>query len=161
MAMIMKGLSKRARKGVACALARKNPEPRAGPRKPRWWRRLLVAVCCFLAAGMLTYALFEYCLPGKVPSALVGKWVVQGGEQAGVTLEFGRHGAFQARVTVDDRVGGFDGRAEVEDDQLRTFSVNPDTGKEEAKTHVIKKLTETELILQDPRGASSTLVRLE
>jgi uncharacterized protein (TIGR03066 family) len=118
-------------------------------------------VCCFLAAGLVTYLLFEYCLPGKVPSALVGKWVVQGGEQACVTLEFRRHGAFQARVTVDGRVGGFDGRAEVDGEQLRIFSVNPDTGKEEAKTHVIKRLTETELILQDPRGVSSTLVRAD
>jgi uncharacterized protein (TIGR03066 family) len=154
-------LSKRARKRMARVLSRDTPGTPARQRKSPFWRRLLAVVCSFVAAAVLTYAFFEYWLPGKVPSALVGKWAVQGGEQAGVTLEFRRHGAFQARVNVGGKMGGVDGRAEVEGDNLRIFSVNPQTGIEEAKTHLIKKLTETELILQDPTGISSTMVRLD
>jgi uncharacterized protein (TIGR03066 family) len=161
MSITRKGLSKRACKRIACALSSRTPQAPARRPKSRFWRKLLVLITCFAAAGMVTFVLFEYVVPGNVPSALVGKWVVQGGEQDGVTLEFQRHGAFQARVNVADRVGGFDGRAEVEGENLHIFSVNPQTGIEEAKTHIIKKLTETEVVLQDPRGISSTLVRRE
>ena len=161
MSITWKGLSNRARKRIASARSSNALEVSAHPPKSQFWRKLLMLIACFVAAGMVTFVLFEYALPGKVPSALVGKWAVQGGEQAGVTLEFRRHGAFQARVNVGGKMGGVDGRAEVDGDNLRIFSVNPQTGIEEAKTHIIKKLTETELILQDPTGVSSTMVRLD
>jgi uncharacterized protein (TIGR03066 family) len=161
MSMIRKGLSKRARMRRVSALSREPAATAVRPRKSRWWRRLLMVVCCFLGAGLLTFLLFEYLIPGKVPSALVGKWLVQGGEQAGVTLEFGRHGAFQATASVGGQVGGFKGRVEVDGEKLHIFSVNPQTGEEEAKTHVIEKLTDTELILRDQRGVSSMLTRVE
>jgi uncharacterized protein (TIGR03066 family) len=154
-------LSKKARKRMARGPSTEEPSKSTGQRKSRYWFRFLIIVSCFVAAAVLTYAFFEYCLPGKVPNALVGKWGVQGGGQAEVTLEFRRHGAFQARVNAGGKMGGVDGRAEVEGDNLRIFSVNPQTGIEEAKTHIIKKLTETELILQDPTGVSSTMVRLD
>jgi uncharacterized protein (TIGR03066 family) len=161
MSITWKGLSNRARKRIASARSSNALEVSAHPPKSQFWRKLLMLIACFVAAGMVTFVLFEYALPGKVPSALVGKWAVQGGEQAGVTLEFRRHGAFQARAKVGGQVGGFDGRAEVEGEKLRIFSVNPQTGAEEAKTHVIEKLTETELTLQDPRGVRSTLIRVD
>ena len=154
-------LSKKARKRMARALSTEEPSKSAGQRKSRFWFRVSIIVCCFVAAAVLTYTFFEYCLPGKVPSALVGKWAVRGGEQAGVTLEFRRHGAFQARANVGGKMGGVDGRAEVEGENFRIFSVNPQTGIEEAKTHLIKSLTETETILEDPSGVSSTMVRLD
>ena len=161
MSTIRKGLSKRARRRLASALSNQTAATPVRPRWSRWWRRLLILVCCFLGAGLLTYLVFEYCIPGKVPSALVGKWAVQGGEQAGVRLEFHRHGAFQASVQVGAQAGGVKGRAEADGATLHIFSVNPQTGEEEEKTHVIEKLTDTELILQDPRGVSSTLKRVD
>jgi hypothetical protein len=114
-----------------------------------------------MAAGMVSFVLFEYGLPGKVPDALVGKWLVRGGAQDGVTLEFRHNGAFRALVSRNGQMGVVEGRVEADENALHIFSVNPHTRREELKMHIIKKLTYEEMVLEDPAGICSTLVRME
>jgi uncharacterized protein (TIGR03066 family) len=131
-------------------------------RKPaRRWRWWLLVAGCFILAGVATYVIAENYLVTRIPEALVGKWRVVGGEQDGVTLEFHRNGSFQARVSRGGKEGAVYARVEVDDKQLHIISADPQTGREEAKTHIIRTLTETEMLLEDPRGVTSRMVRLE
>jgi hypothetical protein len=144
-------------------LQRAKATPSAPPRRQRparRWLAALVLVGCFLGAGFATFALFEFALT-RVPSALVGKWIVRGGMQDGVTLEFRHNGAFRALVNRGGQVADVEGRAEADEKFVHLFSVNPLTGKEEAKTHLLNMLTDKELVLEDPTGVRSTLIRVE
>jgi uncharacterized protein (TIGR03066 family) len=134
------------------------PAPAKPVRRWRWWLGIAV---CFALAGVATYVVAENYLVTRIPEALVGKWRVVGGEQDGVTLEFHRNGAFQATLHRDGQAGVVHARVEVDDKKLHIISEDPKSGKTDTKTHIIRELTENEMVLEDPRGVTSRLRRLE
>jgi hypothetical protein len=144
--------------------AKPSTSPQVQEKKsPRWLRWGFAAACLFVAA-IATYGLIDYVLFPRIPSELVGKWRVQGGPQDGVTLQFQRNGDFEARLEFGGKEGGVHGRAELDnadDKKLRIVSTDSRTKRKITKIHIIRSLTENELLLEDPTGTVSKLVRLE
>jgi hypothetical protein len=109
-------------------------------------------------------ALIENVLWPRIPAALVGTWRAADGPQAGVALEFRRNGDFTARVTLGGQGGEVHARAEIDRADpkvLRIISTHPQTGQTTIRTHIIRSLTEKELLLEDPTGMVSRLARVE
>ncbi len=132
--------------------------------RPRHWLMWALAAVFLVGGAVVTYGLVDYVFWPHIPVALAGTWRVQGGSQQGVTLQFDRDGAFQARMALGGKEGTVHGRAEVDssdDKVLRIISTNPQTGQTMTRIHIIRSLTDNELRLEDPTGRVSTLVRLE
>jgi uncharacterized protein (TIGR03066 family) len=116
-----------------------------------------LAVCVLLAAGG-TWAVMEFVVWNKLPPELVGKWVVQGGEQDGATFDFYRNGTMVGRINNRGMEGVIDARVAVEGESLFITTQNPRTKGDETKTHTIKTLNGQQLVLQDQQG---TVFRME
>ncbi len=121
---------------------------------------VLLGVCLLGAAGG-TWAFFEFFVFSKVPSELVGKWVVQGGEQDGATFDFYRNGGMVGRINMAGKEGIVNARVAVEGDNLLITTQNPRTGREETKTQRIKTLTANELVLEDERRQVFRMTRAD
>jgi hypothetical protein len=109
-----------------------------------------------------TYALVDFVFWPRIPAELVGTWRVVEGPQQGVILKFDRNGAFEARIAVGDEgaiVRALAELDETDDKVLRISSTNPHTGRTTTKKHIIRSLTENSLLLEDPTGSVSSLVR--
>jgi hypothetical protein len=124
--------------------------------------RIVFLASLFAAALVIAFLAYRWLRPG-LPEGVVGQWRVQGGAQTGALLEFRRDGSFQALMDWpgEREKGVVEARVEIEGETIRFLSVNPVTRREEAKTQTIKQLTETEMILEDQRGARSKLIRVE
>jgi len=161
------------RKAKAKKLQMENPSssivespnsPNGQERNFRRWLVWFIVLVFLIGGGLSTYFLVDYVLWPRIPIALVGQWRGQGGSQNGVTLEFSSNGAFQARAMVEGKEGVVYARAQMDEadtKKLNIISMNPDTGKEEKKTHIIHSLTKTELVMEDPTGEVSKFVRLD
>lgn len=124
---------------------------------PRW---LLLGFCLLLAAGG-TWALMEFVVLGKVPPDLIGKWVVEGGEQDGATFDFYRDGTMVGRL---NKRGNFDlvkARVAVEGDTLLITTQHPVTKSELVKKQTITSLNAIELTLRDDRGKILRMTRAD
>ena len=104
-----------------------------------------------MAAGG-TWAILEFVIWNKLPAELVGKWVVQGGEQDGATFDFYRSGAMVGRINLRGKEGIVNAGVRVEGKTLFSSTTNPHSGKEETRQQTIVKLDDTSLILRDDRG---------
>jgi hypothetical protein len=165
MSTARKERSRRRRGGKATAAPRTTGNPPPVPeRRPRRWLAWLLAPFILVGAGILTCALIDNVLWPRIPAALVGTWRAQEGPQAGVTLKFQRNGAFEARMAMGETGAVVHAVAETDsgdDKVLRIVSTDPQTGQKTTKMHLIKSLTDRELVLQDPTGMVSRLVRVE
>jgi hypothetical protein len=138
----------------------KHGQALAAPTKGR--RRIwFFAAVLGLLSAYGTYYLVEFVFWPRVPAHLVGAWRVVGGPQDGVVLEFLPNGLFQATISNGKEGAAVRARARVEGKLIHIASTNPGTGAAETKTHIIHRLTETELALEDPVGVVSRLVRVE
>ncbi|HMF18152.1 MAG TPA: hypothetical protein VKE98_13150 [Gemmataceae bacterium] len=138
--------------------------PQVQGKKPRRWLRWLLTAACVFITAVLTYGLVDYVLWPRIPTALVGTWRVQGGPQDGVTLQFQRNGDFQARLKRGEEGAIVHARAEVDgtdEKKLRIVSTDARTKKKITKIHIIRSLTDNELLLEDPTGTVSKLIRQE
>jgi uncharacterized protein (TIGR03066 family) len=135
------------------------PAPRQDQGRGPWWRWPVIAVCLLAGAGA-GYFIFDQYVWGRLPSELVGTWGVQGGEQDGATLEFHSDGAFRARINNHGREDIILSRVTAEGDVLRFTSTHRTTGQVSVQTQTIKKLTATELVLEDGQGQLFRCVRL-
>ncbi len=125
------------------------PRPQPTPSSP--WRWPTLVLCLVLTAGA-TWAVVEFVGWSRIPHALAGKWVVQGGEQDGATFDFHRNGTMIGRINVRGKEAIIDARVRVEGDSLLITTRNPTTQRDEVRSLKIEKLTPTQLILEDPRG---------
>jgi uncharacterized protein (TIGR03066 family) len=121
-------------------------------------RRRVLLVLCFVGAALGSWALFERLMPNKLPAELLGKWVVQGGEQDGATFDFYRNGTMVGRVNVQGREGIINASVRVEDNVLFATTVNPHTKAEDS---TILRLDAAELVLEDDRGQRLRMQRAE
>jgi hypothetical protein len=122
---------------------------------PRW---IVLGLCLLLAAGG-TWAFFEFVIWNKVPSELVGKWVVMEGPDEGGTIDFYRKGTMVAKVNQ----GGFEGiiyaAIRVEDKKIHVTTRHQKTGEEGTRVQTIRTLEANRLVLEDERGTSIMLQR--
>src|SRR5262249_46711712 len=95
----------------------------------------------------------------RVPNHLIGKWVIEGGEQDGATLDFFRDGTMLGRLNVQGREALVKARVLVEGNKLFITTQNPNTRADETRVQIIRTLTREALVLEDERGKSFTLKR--
>ena len=112
-------------------------------------------------AAAATWAVAEFVVFNRLPTNLVGKWVVDGGEQEGATFDFFRNGTMEGRINVRGVEHRIDARVRVEGDKLLSTTRNPNTGRDEVRVQEIKVLTNTRLVLQDSRGQTLHMTRAE
>jgi uncharacterized protein (TIGR03066 family) len=145
--------------------ATKKPQAKqAAPRPPQTARgsmRLIALVGVFLLAGGAAWAFAELVVWNRLPADLVGKWVVEGGEQDGATFDFHRNGTMVGRINLNGREGIVQARVEVDGNKLYTTTTNPNSGRDETRTQTIKTLTNRSLVLVDKRGQELTMSRAE
>jgi uncharacterized protein (TIGR03066 family) len=108
----------------------------------------MVAVLTFLG----TWTFFEWVVWARVPSELVGKWVVTEGPQEGATFDFHRNGTMVGRVNAGGREAIINAQVRVEDKKIYSTTKNPQTGQEDTRVLVIRTLTARELVVEDEQG---------
>jgi len=153
----MKRLQRRKEKKDNAA-PKEPPPPPAAPRSR--WRWPVLILCLLLAAGG-TWAVFEYVIWTNIPGALIGKWVVEGGEQDGANFDFFRDGTMVGRINLRGSEGIIKARVRVEGDKLLLITQNSQTGQAVLRTQRIRTLTRTELVLEDGKGQVTRMVRAD
>jgi uncharacterized protein (TIGR03066 family) len=158
--------SKPARTPSRTSSRRKDPSglsgrPQARPASARtasrrkWVLLALVVVLAF--AG--TWALLELVVWARVPSDLVGKWVVTDGPDVGGTVDFYRNGTMVAKVNNGGYEGIIEARIRVEGNTIHVTTRHRQTGEEGTRVQTIKALDANRLVLEDERGMSVSLER--
>jgi hypothetical protein len=124
---------------------------------PRW---LVLGVCLLVACGG-TWVFFEFVLWNKIPSALVGKWVVVEGPQEGATFDFFRSGTLIGKVNLGGKEGVINARIRLEEKKLFSTTTHPITGKDDTHVQIIRTLTPKDLVLEDEQGQLLKMERAE
>jgi hypothetical protein len=119
----------------------------------------LVLVLTLGAAG--SFYVFDRFLLAKIPTALVGKWGVDGGVQDGATLELNRNGTYRATVNLHGSEGIVTGRLEASAKSLTFISVHSTTGEEKSLRKTVVQIGKEEMTLREPSGEIMKLVRLD
>ena len=99
-----------------------------------------------VAAGG-TWAFLELVVWNKIPSELVGKWVVIDGPQEGATFDFYRSGQMIGQVNQGGQLGIVNATIRVEGDTIKSTTKNPRTGGELTVLQHIRTLTPKELVV--------------
>lgn len=125
--------------------SRPTPIPPAGTGKTRW---IILGLCLFATAGA-TWAVMEFVVWNKLPSELLGKWVVQNGEQEGATFDFFRNGTMIAQINNRGNMEIVKAEIMVEGDTLFMTTFHPMTKEPMTKKHTITTITANRLVLRD------------
>jgi uncharacterized protein (TIGR03066 family) len=131
------------------------PVPARAPSRRGWLLLVLVGI---LALGG-TWAFFELVVWSRVPSELVGKWVVMEGPDEGGTVDFYRHGTMVAKVNHHGREGIIEARIRVDGKKIHVTTRNQQTGEEGTRVQTILSLDGDRLVLEDERGMSVKMRR--
>jgi uncharacterized protein (TIGR03066 family) len=134
---------------------------RSAQASPRRWPRWLLLAGVFLVVAAVSAGVLEYVVRSTLPSALVGKWIVETGGQKGATFDFGRDGTMVCRINVEGRVDVVEGHVRVEGHKMHTTARNHYTGRDDTGIQTIRSLTERELVVEDDRGEVVRMVRVE
>jgi hypothetical protein len=122
--------------------------------------RWLCAPAFVVVVALAAYALFHFVILSHVPYAMLGKWLVVGGEMDGATVEFQRDGSMTGIVNMKGKEGKILAKVEVENDLLRITSVNPYTKQPETDVHTIRMLHDDQLVIEDRKGTVLKMERL-
>jgi len=123
----------------------------------RW---AIPALCLLLAAGG-TVAVLELVVWNRLPSELVGMWVVEGGSQDGATFDFSRsgnpfdfsrNGNLEAHLDNKGMERILKAGVAVKDRTLFVTTQNPHTLQDETRSCLIRELTARTLILEFEKG---------
>ena len=140
-----------------------SPEPNsasssATPGSVRAWPRRMLTAAAFILMVAATFALFHFVILTRVPHAMLGKWLVVGGEMDGATLEFSRDGSMLGIVNMQGKEGKIKAQVEVEGERLSITSANPFTKQAVTDTQTIRALTDDQFVIEDRKG---TVLRME
>jgi len=133
---------------------RKNKHEKPTPQTPPgiFRRSYLIMAVGMLAAGVGTWALFEYVIWNPIPSELLGKWIVTEGPDEGGTIDFYRGGTMVAHVNLNGKLGIIEAKVRVEDGKIIATLRNELTGEMGTRVQTIKQLDRWRLVLEDERG---------
>lgn len=134
----------------------------ADPTPARMSRRrwALLGLCLVLACGG-TWAFAEFVVWNRIPSELVGKWVVTHGDQEGATFDFYRGGQMVGRVNQGGQLGIVSATIRVEGKTILATTRHPQTGEELTVAQKIRTLTATTLVVEDDKGRILNMVRAD
>jgi hypothetical protein len=139
---------------------RKGPTPQ--PPGLRLLRRSLLVVAGFVLIGGAAWAALELIVWNRLPSELVGKWVVVEGQMEGATFQFYRDGSMVATAMLGRQQRTLKGRVEIgKQNTLKILYVTArdnETGEDYTVAKVIRVLNARQLVLEDEQGK---LLRLE
>ena len=138
-----------------------SPQGSAGNRGRRRWLVIAVALAVMGLGLATTWAALELVIWNKLPAALIGKWVVVGGEQDGATFDFYRSGAMVARINLRGNEGIINAHVAVEGETLSITTRNPRNQEVATKKQTIRKLDGKELVFEDERGQRIRLERAD
>jgi hypothetical protein len=124
-------------------------------------RRWAVLAACLLFAATATWVVLEFVVWNKIPALLVGKWVVEGGEQDGATFDFFRNGSMVGHINLQGRIGIVKAQVRVEGETLFSTTRSPHRGTDDTREQKIVRLTKSELVLQDERGQVLRMFRAD
>lgn len=96
-----------------------------------------------------------------VPPELVGKWVVVDGPQEGAVFDFFRNGTMVGKVNERGLTGIVNATVFLVGKKLYATTKHPQTGQEGTRVQLIRKLTATELVVEDERGQRLKMERAE
>jgi hypothetical protein len=131
-------------------------------RLPRW---AILALCVVLAFGGSwavfegTWAVLEFFVWAKLPPELVGKWVVEGGEQDGATFDFSRNGTLEAHLNNRGQEHILKAKVAVEDKKLLITTQNPHTKLDETRACIMRELTQNRLVVEFEKGEVFKMAR--
>jgi uncharacterized protein (TIGR03066 family) len=152
-------LEARARFGKLAPSANGQHSPRtAGTRR---WLHWAIASLLVLGAGAGTFAVLHFAVLTRLPSTMLGKWLVVGGEMDGATLEFQRDGAMVGKVNMAGKEGKIQAKVEVDGETLRITSINPSTNRPETDVQTIHTLTAERFVIEDRKGTVLNMERLK
>jgi hypothetical protein len=120
----------------------------------------LLGFCLLFATGS-TWGVMEFVVGNKLPGELVGKWVVQEGDQEGATFDFFRNGTMVGRVNVQGKLAYVNAAIRVEEKKMYSTTQNPNTGKQDTRVQSIRTLSATQMVLEDEQGRLLKLERAE
>jgi uncharacterized protein (TIGR03066 family) len=132
----------------------------SGKRRFGWPKWLAILAVIGVIAGV-SFAAFDFIIPGRLPPELVGKWRVEGGPLQGMTIEFKRDGSMNSRAFVDGKQWQMSGTAEVDGKTLRTTAENPFTHKMDTGSQTIISLTESEFVTEDKTRTRITMRKVQ
>jgi uncharacterized protein (TIGR03066 family) len=117
-----------------------------------WLPRWAVIALCLVLAGGCTLAFCEYFVFSKIPTELVGKWVVIEGPDQGGTVDFYRTGTMVAKVNQGGREGIIDATIRVEENKIYVTTRHQQTGQEGTRVLTIDTINERQLVVVDEHG---------
>jgi len=123
------------------------------------WKSRVLPVTGVVVCAVATWLVFEFVVWNKLPSDLVGKWVVEGGLQDGATFDFYRNGTMRGRVNAGGMEALVKATVRVEGAILYSTTVNPRTKMAETREQTIETLTNDTLVLKDEQGSRLRLAR--
>ncbi len=115
---------------------------------------------CIVVVAVATFALFHFVILTRVPHAMLGKWLVVGGDMDGATLEFHRDGSMIGIVNMKGKEGKIKAQVEVDGETISVTSTNPITNRPETDVQTIRALTDDQFVLQDRKGTVLRMQRL-
>jgi uncharacterized protein (TIGR03066 family) len=135
--------------------------PGAAPGRMSWKRQVFLGLCLVLACGG-TWAFAEFVVWNRIPSELVGKWVVTTpGEQEGATFDFYRGGQMVGRVNQGGRLAIVNAAIRVEGNTILSTTRHPQTGVELTVAQKIRTLSPSTLIVEDEKGNVLSMARAD
>ncbi|SRR5260370_39561195 len=120
---------------------------------------LLFLLVCLLVSFAGSYLVFKF-LVGSIPSELVGTWQVTDGPLKGGTLEFRSNGTAVAILERGGKKEMDDFEVKVEEKKIIMTTRDKITGKEDAVTQTILKLTQNELVIRDEGRQMYKMIRV-
>jgi uncharacterized protein (TIGR03066 family) len=115
---------------------------------------LALVVCSLLSAVTLGQD------PTKTTGMIVGTWKPTKGKlPAGTTVEFTKDGKMRINLKLCGKTVSAEGNYRVDGNRITTTDKGL-RGKQETKTARIKKLTNTELIIEDAKGQTMEFKRV-
>lgn len=122
------------------------------PARPVSRRKWLLLTLVALLAGVGAWAVFERVVWARVPSELVGKWVVTEGLQEGATFDFYGNGTLVGKVNAGGKEAIVNARVRVEEKKIYSTTRNPNTDQDDTTVLIIRTLTARELVVEDKQG---------
>jgi uncharacterized protein (TIGR03066 family) len=125
----------------------------AGPTFPvrRLWRAWWLLLIVFFSA-FVTYAVGEYLLAPRIPTLMLGKWVVVEGQFQGSTVEFSRDGSMVSNLKKDGAIEKIEGEVSLDGIMLKVTTHDRVTGKKTTDELTILELSDEMLVTQDDGG---------